>query len=128
MGPKLTVYLATVVQQFIAKTHKKTNADQPFLPDLDPIDFFLFLEVKNEAGWQGPDPGHHQKQLGWGHQEAEQRRLHHCLGEAHRSLQKVHLPRGQIYEEKLKNTLVSILFTYFAIDTFRVKLKHTTYI
>jgi len=116
------------VQQFIAKTHIKTKDHQPLLPDLAPIDFFLFLKWKNEAGWQGPDPGHHQKQLGWGHQEAEQRRLYQRLQEAHRSLQKVHLTRGWLYEEKLKNALVSILFNFFATDTFRVKLKHTTYI
>ena len=98
----LCCHRATIHRQ----NHMKTIAHRPYIPELAPADFFLILEMKNGAGWQGSGPGRLQKQLGWGQQEADQRRLRHRLQEGHRTLKKVHLPRGQIYEEKLKNTLV----------------------
>ena len=126
MGAQTACSLSRRCATIRRQNHMKNISNQPFLLDLAPVDFFSFLEVKNEGGWLDPDPGHCQKQLGWGHQEAEQRRHHHRLGEAHMSLQKVHLTREKLYEEKLIYTLVSILFSFFATDTFRVKLKHTT--
>jgi len=128
MGAQTACSLGRCCETNHRQNHMKTVAHPPYILELAPAYIFLFLEVKNEAGCQDPDPGHLQKQLGWGHQEAEQRRLHHHLGEAQRSLEKVHLTRGKLYAEKLIYTLVSILFSFFATDTFRVKLKHTTYI
>ena len=83
MGSQITCLLGRRCAPIHLQNHMKTIAHLPYLPDLALVDFFLFLEVKNGAGWQEPDPGHRQKQLGWGHQEAEQRRHHHRLGEAH---------------------------------------------
>ena len=90
------VHSAAVVQQFLANQSIKTIAHPPYSPDLAPADFFLFPQGEKQPGWQDPDPGHLQKQLGGGHQEAEQRRLRHRLREVDRSLRKVCAPRGQL--------------------------------
>ena len=106
MGAQTACSLSRRCETNHRQNQMKTIAHRPYIPELAPADFFLILEMKNGAGWQGPGPGRLQKQLGWGQQEADQRRLRHRLQEGHRTLKKVHLPRGQIYEEKLKNTLV----------------------
>jgi len=75
MGAKTACHSAAIVQQFIAKNGIKPLLNHSNSLELALAYFFLFLEVKNDAGWQDPDPGHYLKQLGWVHQEAEQRRL-----------------------------------------------------
>jgi len=79
MGAQIACSLSRRCATIHRQNIMKTVAHPPYMLEQAPADFFLFIEVKNEADWQDPDPGHHQKQLGWGHQEAEQRRLHHHL-------------------------------------------------
>jgi len=52
------VLIAAAVQFFITANGVRTIYHLPYLPDLAPMDYFLFIHCDGGAGWQKPDPEH----------------------------------------------------------------------